>query len=37
MEKKNQHLKLFYNTIRRLGDFIGILLLIAAILFGLRL
>jgi hypothetical protein len=36
MEEKDHHFKLFYNTVRRLGDLVGVLLLIAAILFGLR-
>ncbi|GEM_PF-2956534 len=31
-----KHKKLFYITIRRMGDLVGLLLLLAAILFALR-
>jgi hypothetical protein len=32
-----KHKKLFFKTIRRMGDLVGLLLLIAAVIFALRL
>jgi hypothetical protein len=34
---KDKPFKLFYQTVKRMGDLVGILLLIAALLFGARI